>query len=60
MRPPPHKNGGGHAQGSWLNLVEGFFSKLARSVLRQIRVTSKQELIISGAQRREFVEKSPI
>src|SRR4030081_3624209 len=30
--------------GSWLNLVEGFFSKLARSVLRQIRVTSKQEL----------------
>src|ERR1700688_1127628 len=30
--------------GSWLNLVEAFFSKLARSVLRQIRVTSKQEL----------------
>ena len=24
--------------GSWLNLVEGFFSKLARSVLRHIRV----------------------
>lgn len=30
--------------GSWLNLIEGFFSKLARSVLRQIRVASKQEL----------------
>ena len=30
--------------GSWLNLVEGFFSKLARSVLRQIRVATKQEL----------------
>jgi transposase len=30
--------------GSWLNLVEGFFSKLARSVLRHIRVSSKQEL----------------
>ena len=30
--------------GSWLNLVEGFFSKFARSVLRHIRVTSKQEL----------------
>lgn len=29
---------------SWLNLVEGFFSKLARSVLRHIRVASKQEL----------------
>ena len=30
--------------GSWLNLVEGFFSKLARSVLRDIRAASKQEL----------------
>ena len=30
--------------GSWLNLVEGFFSKLARSVLRHIRVASKEEL----------------
>jgi transposase len=30
--------------GSWLNLVEGFFSKLARSILRHIRVSSKQEL----------------
>ena len=37
--------------GSWLNLVEGFFSKLARSVLRHIRVASKKELkdrIIAG------------
>jgi transposase len=30
--------------GSWLNLVESFFSKLAPSVLRRIRVTSKDEL----------------
>ena len=30
--------------GSWLNLVEGFFSKLARSLLRGIRVASKAEL----------------
>jgi transposase len=30
--------------GSWLNLVEGFFSKLTRSVLRHIRVATKQEL----------------
>jgi transposase len=30
--------------GSWLNLIEGFFSKFARSVLRHIRVGSKQEL----------------
>jgi transposase len=30
--------------GSWLNLIEGFFSKLARSTLRHIRVSSKEEL----------------
>jgi hypothetical protein len=30
--------------GSWLNLVEGFFSKLARCVLRHIGGGSKQEL----------------
>jgi len=29
---------------SWLNLVEGFFSKMARSMLRHIRVASKAEL----------------
>jgi len=27
--------------GSWLNLIEGFFAKAARSVLRHIRVASK-------------------
>jgi transposase len=30
--------------GSWLNLVEGFFSNMARSMLRRIRVASKNEL----------------
>jgi transposase len=30
--------------GSWLNIIEGFFSKFARSVLRHIRVASKLEL----------------
>ncbi|WP_420969465.1 IS630 family transposase [Bradyrhizobium sp. B120] len=37
--------------GSWLNLIEGFFSKFARSVLRHIRVASKHELkerIVAG------------
>jgi transposase len=29
---------------SWLNYVETFFSKMARSVLRRIRVASKAEL----------------
>ena len=31
--------------GSWLNLVETFFSKMTRSMLRGIRVANKQELI---------------
>jgi transposase len=30
--------------GSWLNLIESFFSKIARSFMRHIRVESKQEL----------------
>jgi transposase len=30
--------------GSWLNLVEGFFSKMARLMLRHIRVAPKAEL----------------
>jgi transposase len=30
--------------GSWLNLVEGVFSKMARGLLRHIRVASKAEL----------------
>jgi transposase len=46
--------------GSWLNLVEGFFSKFARSVLRHIRVTSKHELkerILAGI---EHVNRDPV
>ena len=31
--------------GSWLNMIESFFSKAARSLLRLIRVDSKEELI---------------
>ena len=31
--------------GSWLNIVETLFSKMTRSMLRGIRVASKQELI---------------
>lgn len=30
--------------GSWLNLIESFFGKMARTLLRGIRVASKQEL----------------
>jgi len=46
--------------GSWLNLIEGFFSKFARSVLRHIRVTSKVELkerIMAGI---EDVNRHPV
>ena len=31
--------------GSWLNLVEGFFSKLTRQSLKGIRVKTKEELV---------------
>jgi transposase len=30
--------------GSWLNLIESFFGKMARTVLRGMRVSSKEEL----------------
>lgn len=30
--------------GSWLNMIEGFFSKMTRQMLRGIRVKSKEEL----------------
>ena len=30
--------------GSWLNMVEGFFSKMTRQMLSGIRVSSKEEL----------------
>ena len=31
--------------GSWLNMIESFFAKMTRQMLRGIRVSSKQELI---------------
>jgi transposase len=46
--------------GSWLNLIEGFFSKFARSVLRHIRVASRHELkerIMAGI---EDVNRHPV
>ncbi len=30
--------------GSWLNMIEGFFSKLTKQMLRELRVNSKAEL----------------
>jgi hypothetical protein len=46
--------------GSWLNLVEGFFSKLARSVLRHIRVSSKQELKDRVMAAMDFFNRDPV
>ena len=42
------------------NLVEGFFSKLARSVLRHIRVASKQELKDRIMAAMDFFNREPV
>jgi transposase len=46
--------------GSWLNLIESFFSKIARSFLRHIRVESKQELVDRIYQGIEEINKNPV
>lgn len=46
--------------GSWLNLVESFFSKVARSFLRHIRVNSKQELVDRIYQGIDEINKDPV
>jgi transposase len=46
--------------GSWLNLIENQFSKMARSMLRGIRVASKQELIDRIHQYFEEINAAPV
>ena len=46
--------------GSWLNLVETLFSKMARSMLRGIRVASKEELVQRIHQYFEQVNADPV
>jgi transposase len=46
--------------GSWLNLVETLFSKMARSMLRGIRVATKEELIQRIHQYFEEVNSDPV
>jgi transposase len=46
--------------GSWLNLIEVFFSKLARAMLRGIRVAGKEELKERILQYLEFINKEPV
>ena len=46
--------------GSWLNMIEMFFSKIARSFLRDIRVDSKQELIDRIYKGIEEINEKPV
>ncbi len=46
--------------GSWLNLIEGFFSKMARSMLRHIRVASKAELKARIVKYLDNLNKDPV
>lgn len=46
--------------GSWLNLVEGFFSKLTRQSLKGIRVKSKEELVKRIYKYFEEINEAPV
>ncbi|MDP2173422.1 MAG: IS630 family transposase [Candidatus Cloacimonadaceae bacterium] len=46
--------------GSWLNMIEMFFSKISRSFLRHIRVGSKQELVERIYQGLDEINKTPV
>ena len=46
--------------GSWLNLIEMFFSKLTRSALRGIRVKNKDELKSRILQYLEMINQDPV
>jgi transposase len=46
--------------GSWLNLIESQFSKMSRTMLRGIRVSSKQELIERIHQYFQEINSAPV
>ena len=46
--------------GSWLNMIEGFFSKMTRKMLRGIRVQSKEELTNRIYKYFEEINEEPI
>lgn len=46
--------------GSWLNLIEVFFSKIARSFLRHIRVASTEELVERIYRGIEEINREPV
>jgi len=45
---------------SWLNIIEGFFSKMTRSMLRGIRVSDKNELIERICQYLDEINEMPV
>ncbi|MDE7431831.1 MAG: IS630 family transposase [Lachnospiraceae bacterium] len=46
--------------GSWLNMIEGFFGKMTRQMLKGIRVSSKQELVNRIYQYFDEVNEIPV
>lgn len=46
--------------GSWLNIIEGFFSKMTRQMLRGIHVKSKEEVTNRIYKYFEEVNKEPV
>ena len=46
--------------GSWLNMIEGFFSKMTRQMLRGIRVKTKDELVSRIYQYFAEVNEEPV
>ena len=46
--------------GFWLNLVESFFSKLARTLLRGIRADSPEELAARIVQHLDALNQDPV
>lgn len=46
--------------GSWLNMIESFFSKMTKQMLRGIRVKSKEELVSRIYQYFDEVNKEPV
>jgi len=46
--------------GSWLNMIESFFSKLTRQMLKGIRVTSKEELAERIYQYFDEINEEPV
>ncbi len=45
---------------SWLNLVEGFFSKMTKQMLRNIRVRTKEELVTRIYKYFDEINETPV